>query len=132
MLLSTPNDDLVELDDLIEALVRVTVHMKFQRVPACRQHKLEPNCEYLWHSDVCVCEPTPSRMDTDPPLHRALPWIMVPNLYLAPFRTRHRLVKSDLEDDLLASPRLIPLQELSGDGECRVRAQEGFDIPSAT
>jgi hypothetical protein len=55
---------------------------------------------------------------------------MVPDIYLAPFRTRHGLAKSDLECDLLAGPQLISLEELSADGECWIRAQEGLDIPS--
>jgi hypothetical protein len=50
---------------------------------------------------------------------------------LAPLRTRHGLAKSDLECDTLSGPQSISLEELSGDGECWVRAQEGLDIPSA-
>jgi hypothetical protein len=54
------------------------------------------------------------------------------DICLAPLRTRRGLVKSDLECDALAGPQAISLEELSGDGECRVRAQEGLDIPSGT
>jgi hypothetical protein len=51
---------------------------------------------------------------------------------LAPLRTRHGLAKIDLEYDLLAGSQLISLEKQSGDGECRIRAQEGLDVLSAT
>jgi hypothetical protein len=44
------------------------------------------------------------------------------DLSLAPLRTWRSLAKGDLEDDTLADPQSISLEELSGDGECRVRA----------
>jgi hypothetical protein len=51
---------------------------------------------------------------------------------LAPLRTRHGLAKIDLEYDLLAGPQSIYLEKQSGDGEGRIRAQEGLDVLSAT
>jgi hypothetical protein len=51
---------------------------------------------------------------------------------LAPFRTQHSLAKIDLEYDLLAGAQLISPEKPSGDRECRIRAQEGLDVLSAT
>jgi hypothetical protein len=54
------------------------------------------------------------------------------DIYLAPLRTRHGLAKIDLEYDLLAGAQSIALEKQSGDRECRIRAQEGLDVLSAT
>jgi hypothetical protein len=54
------------------------------------------------------------------------------DMNLAPLRTRHGLAKIDLEYDLLAGSQLISLEKQSGDGECRIGAQEGLDVLSAT
>jgi hypothetical protein len=133
---STANNNLVQLDGFIEALVRVTVHIKRQLVRTFRQHEPKPNGEHLWHGHVLVCEPeSPDPrliVDADPPLHRVLPRIRVCDMNLAPLRTQHSLAKIDLEYDLLAGAQSISLQKQSGDGECRIRAQEGLDVLSAT
>jgi hypothetical protein len=38
----------------------------------------------------------------------------------------------DHQYDLLAGAQSISLEKQSGDGECRIRAQEGLDVLSAT
>jgi hypothetical protein len=133
---STANNNIVQLDDFIEAFVRVTVHMNRQRVRTFPQHEPKPECERLWHGHVLGCEPASRNpepiVDADPPPHRLPPWITVCVLYLAPLRTRHGLAKIDLQYDLLAGAQSISLEKQSGDGECRIRAQEGLDVLSAT
>jgi hypothetical protein len=120
------------MDGFIEAHVRVADHMKHQVVRTFRQHEPKPNGERLWHGHVLFCEPMPYFMNADPPPHRVLPWIMVCTFHLAPLRTRHGLAKIDLEYDLLAGAQSISLEKQRGDRECRIRAQEGLDVLSAT
>jgi hypothetical protein len=106
--------------------------MKRQAVPTLRQHKLEPDREHLCYSHVLVRKPAVTRrrfLDANPPLHRVLSWNAC-DIYSAPLCTRHGLAKSDLEYDLLAGSQLISLEKQSGDGECRIGAQEGLDVLS--
>jgi hypothetical protein len=121
MSLSTANDNLVEVDALTEAHVRVAVHPKFQLVLAfVRQRKLKSDRERLRHGHEHHCEDITLGHDGNHPVYRLLHWMLVPDICLAPLRTRHILAKSDLEYDTLADPQLISLEEVSGDGEFRV------------
>jgi hypothetical protein len=110
--------------------------MKRQPVRTFRQHEPKPDCERLWHGHVFVCEPESPEprpiVDADTPLHRMPPWITVCVFYLTPLRTRHGLAKMDHQYDLLAGAQSISLEKQSGDGECRIGAQEGLNVLSAT
>jgi hypothetical protein len=117
---------------LIEALVRVAFHPKFQLVLAFfRQRELKSNREHLRHGHDRHREDITLGHDVNHPVYRLLHWMLESDVCLAPLRTRRGLAKSDLEDDTLADPQSISLEELSGDGEFGVRAQEGLDILSA-
>jgi hypothetical protein len=128
------NLDRLKVYILPEAHVRVAVHPKFQLVLAFfRQCELKSDGERLRHGHKRHCDDfVIPGLDGNHPVYRLLHWMLESDICLAPLRTRRGLVKSDLECDALAGPQSISLEELSGDGECRVRAQEGFDIPSAT
>jgi hypothetical protein len=130
--LSTANDDLVEGDPLTEAHVRVAVHAKVQLVLAFfRQRELKSERERPRHGHKRCCEDIAILgLDVHHPVCRLLHRMLESDVCLAPLRTRRGLAKSDLEYDTLADLQSISLEELSGDGECRVRAQEGLDVPS--
>jgi hypothetical protein len=132
MSLSPANDDLVELNTLLEAHVRVAVHPKFQLVLAFfRQRELESDREHLRHGRDRHREDITLGHDVNHPEYRLPHPMLESDVCYAPLRTRRGLAKSDLEYDTLADPQSISLEELSGDGEFRVRAQEGLDVLSA-
>jgi hypothetical protein len=118
------NVDLVKFDTLIEAEVRVAVHPKFQLVLAFfRQRELKSDRECLRHGHTLHCQGIPIHgPDGNHPVYRLLHRMLKSDISLAPLRTRRGLVKSDLECDTLAGRQSISLEELSVDGECRVRA----------
>jgi hypothetical protein len=118
------NVDLVKFDMLIEALVRVAFHPKFQLVLALfRQRELKSDRERLRHGHKRRCEDIVILVyDGNHPEYRLLHWMLESDVCFAPLRTRGGLAKGDLEYDTLAGPQSISLEELSGDGECRVRA----------
>jgi hypothetical protein len=126
------NVDLVKVNTLYEALVRVAVHAKIQLVLAfLRQRELKSDRECLCHGHALHRKSIPTiGPDGNHPVYRLLHRMLKSDICLALLRTRRGLVKSDLECDTLAGPQSISLEELSGDGECRVRAQESLHIPS--
>jgi hypothetical protein len=126
------NVDLIKVDILSEAEVRVAVHLKEKLVLAFfRQRELKSDREHLRHGHDRHCQDIILGRDGNHPVYRLLYRMLELNVCLAPLRTRHGLVESDLEYDTLAVRQAISLEELSSDGQCRVRAQEGLDIPSA-
>jgi hypothetical protein len=135
MPLSTANDNVAEPDRLTEAHVRVTVPIKFQLVLAfVRQREVKSDREHLRHGHALHRKSIPRRghgPDGEHPVHRLLHRTLEPDVCIAPLRTRHGLVKSDLECDALTDPQSISLEELSSDREFRVRVEESLDIPSA-
>jgi hypothetical protein len=121
---SIVNVDCLKVHILAEAHVRVAVHEKYQLVLAfVRQRELKSDGERLRHGHKRHCEDIAILdLDGNHPVYRLLHRMLESDVCLAPLRTRRGLAKSDLEYDTLADPQLISLEELSGDGECRVRA----------